>query len=84
MAAENLGSQGKGSDGEGGGPGGRGCDFHCRGGGGGAVQRAWSKLHLQQILQQQQLQTNKTDLICRPESIRILASLDLAVGSIKR
>ena len=85
MAAENLGSQGKGRDGEGGGPEGRDWDFHCRGGGGGAVQRAWSKLRLQQILQQQQqLQTNTTDLTCRPESIRILASLDLAVGSIKR
>lgn len=33
MAAENLGSQGKGGDGEGGAPGGRGCDFPCGGGG---------------------------------------------------
>lgn len=33
MAAENLGSQGKGRDGEGGAPGGRGCDFPCGGGG---------------------------------------------------
>lgn len=51
----------------------------------GAVQRAWSKPRLQEILQQQQqLQTNATDLTCHPESIRILATLDLAVGSIKR
>lgn len=51
----------------------------------GAVQRAWSKPRLQQILQQQQqLQTNTTDLTCHPESIRILATLDLAVGSIKK